>query len=402
MRVAFVTETWQPSTDGVVTRLSATVRELRRQGHQVLVIAPSGSGPEHTGTTVRTVPTVGFRFVYGGRRWGLPLPRVAHYVREFRPDVVHVVNPMLLGIAGVWAARRYGIPLVASHHTDVPRYAKFYRLGWLQPLITWLVGMLHRQATVNLVTSTQRCAELRSTGAPEVRLWRRGVQLDLFHPAHRTRPTTPGAPTRINALYVGRLAKEKDIQRLAPLVQPGGRIDLSLVGDGPDRERLARLFATAPVTFTGTLTGAALARAYADADVFVFPSTTETLGLVLLEALASGVPVVAFDTPASREIVGSCAASRLVPQDEPHRIADLVAELLATRPAELGAAARQEAQQWSWQAATADLLTHYDHACATARTSLRMSPVAPHRAVDGPEPAGRTTAPTATEEESVA
>ncbi|MBO0827022.1 MAG: glycosyltransferase family 1 protein [Streptosporangiales bacterium] len=385
VRIAFVTESWHPSTDGVVTRLSATVRELHRRGHDVLVIAPRGDAGDFAGAEVREVPTFRIGFVYGGRPWGLPLPRVARFLRDFRPDLVHVVNPVLLGIAGVWAAQRAGIPLVASYHTDVARYAGFYHLSNLQPLIRRVVGALHRRAVINLATSSQRCAELRAVGAPDVRLWRRGVDLDLFNPRHRTRPSHDnGARRRVNALYVGRLGQEKSIHRLAPLVEPTGRVDLTLVGDGPDRERLSERFASAPVTFAGTLHGAALAETYANADLFVFPSTTETLGLVLLEALASGVPVVTADTPASREMTGDCPACRLFPPDRPDRLTAAVDDLLASAsPGQLAAAARAEAERWSWRAATDELLAHYADACATRHHGTRAAQSATAAAVPG-------------------
>ncbi|HEX6446030.1 MAG TPA: glycosyltransferase [Streptosporangiales bacterium] len=369
-----------------MTRLSATVRELHRRGHDVLVIAPRGDASGFTGAEVREVPTFSLRFVYGGHRWGLPSPRVAGILRDFRPDLVHVVNPVLVGIAGVWAARRAGIPLVASYHTDVTRYASFYHLGGLRPLIRRVVGALHRRAVINLATSGQRCAELSASGAPDVRLWRRGVDLELFHPGRRTRPTGEiRAGQRVSALYVGRLGQEKSIHRLTPLVEPAGRVDLTLVGDGPDRERLAQRFASAPVTFAGTLHGPALAEAYANADLFVFPSTTETLGLVLLEALASGLPVVTADTPASREMTGGCPACRLFPPDRPDRLPAIISDLLASAPRrELAAAARAEAERWSWQAATDELLAHYADACATGheRTPVPADTAQPAR-LDG-------------------
>lgn len=366
VRIAFITESWHPSTDGVVTRLSATVRELHRRGHDVLVIAPRGDGSAFSGAEVREVPTFSLGFLYGGQPWGFPLPRVAGFLRDFRPDLVHVVNPVLLGIAGVWAARRVGIPVVASYHTDVARYAGYYHLGWLRPTIRRVVGGMHRRAVINLATSSQRCSDLRAIGAPDVRLWRRGVDLELFHPRRRTRSAERNGARRVNALYVGRLGQEKSIHRLTSLVEPAGRVDLTLVGDGPDRERLAERFASAPVTFAGTLHGAALAETYANADVFVFPSTTETLGLVLLEAMASGLPVVTADTPASREMTGNCPACRLFPPDRPEGLTEVVDELLASASREeLAAAARAEAERWSWRAATDELLAHYADACAT-------------------------------------
>jgi glycosyltransferase involved in cell wall biosynthesis len=358
MRIAYVTETWLPSTDGIVTRLTATMRELRRCGHDILVIAPGGRvGGTAVGfedVVVRTVPTVGWRFLYGGKRWGVPLPRVDRYIREFAADVVHVVNPVSLGIAGVLAARRQRRPLVASYHTDIASYASHYRLGWLRPTIWTLLRTLHARAALTLVTSATARDQLSAHGIPRLALWPRGVDLERFRPRHervaRPRPV---------ALYVGRLAAEKNLERLAPLAEPDSGFDLMLVGDGPAGPHLQRCYAGG-AGFAGTLHDARLAEAYRDADLFVFPSTTDTVGLVLLEALACGLPVVAADSPASREILGECPAARLFPPTRPYRLPSLARELLGQAPREaLAQAARRHAQQWSWQAATHRLLGYY-------------------------------------------
>ncbi|MGH3436370.1 MAG: glycosyltransferase [Sciscionella sp.] len=363
MKIAFVTETWLPSTDGVVTRLAATVRELRGAGHQVLIIAPNGSHTDISGATVRGVPTIGFRRIYDGKRWGLPLPRVGRYLREFQPDVVHVVNPVLLGIAGVIAACRQGLPLVASYHTDVARYAGYYRLGWLGPVIWALLRQLHGRAQLNLATSAATSAELAARGIERVRLWPRGVDLELFRPDPLPEAARDsGKPV---ALFVGRLAAEKALPRLRVLADPENGFQLAFVGDGPQRAELQRRFSADTVTFTGILHGDTLAEAYRDADLFVFPSSTETLGLVLLEALASGLPVLAADSPASREILGGCAASRLFPPDKPEDVPVLARELLASAPRDaLALAARRHAEHWSWHASTSTLLGYYDEAIA--------------------------------------
>lgn len=358
MRIAIVTETWRPSTDGVVTRLSATVRELVRRGHEVLILAPAGGEAEFDGATVHGVPTLSVPFVYGGKPWGLPVPQVGRVLRAFRPDVIHVVNPILLGIAATVSAVRQRVPLVASYHTNVAAYAGYYHVGWLRPVIWRLLRALHRRAAVNLATSAATCGELEQQGIPQVQLWRRGVDLDLFHPHRRTRPSGARAESeRAVALYVGRVAEEKGLYRLSSFSHADG-IDVVIVGDGPQRQELAERLPAA--TFTGILHGHNLARVYANADVFVFPSTTETLGLVLLEALASGLPVVAADSPASREILGDCAAARLFPTDQPHLIIDMVRELLTSASRrELTMAARQAAEGWGWSAATQQLLDYY-------------------------------------------
>lgn len=380
MRIAIVTETWRPFTDGVVTRLVATVQELRRQRHEVLVIAPHGGEADFAGATVRGVPTFSVPFIYGGRPWGMPLLRVRRYLREFRPDVVHVVNPIMLGVAGVMAAVGQGVPLVTSYHTNVSNYASYYHLGWMRPAIRFVEWLLHRRATVRLATSAAMCAELRERGFSRVRLWRRGVDLKLFNPGRRGRSESHRAevPRRVNgypvadapitALYVGRLAEEKGLHRLDSLALSEEGIHIKMVGDGPARRQLRQRFAASSVTFTGELHGDDLADAYAAADVFVFPSTTETLGLVLLEALASGLPVIAPDTPVSREILGDCPACRFFPVTDPGNIPTLVKELLdgASR-SELAQDARRAVEDWSWEEATSQLLGYYDEARANHR-----------------------------------
>lgn len=365
MRIAFVTETWLPSTDGVVTRIASTVRQLRAAGHDVLIVAPGPTEPGFAGADVKAVPTVGFSWIYGGKRWGLPLPRVGRHLREFQPDVVHVVNPVLLGIAAVASCRRAGFPLVASYHTNVARYAAYYHLGWIAPILWWLLRRLHGSAAVNLATSSATCEELRAEGIDRVRLWPKGVDLDLFspRPPGRREPARPPV-----ALYVGRLAAEKGLDLLGSLAVPDQGVRLVLVGDGPARAELTERFGVHTVTFTGLLHGSALADAYRSADVFVFPSTTETLGLVMIEALASGLPVVAVDSPASREILGGCPAARLFPAEFADRLPELVREVRDDNATgHLSCLARREAEKWGWPAATESLLSCYREVIAAER-----------------------------------
>jgi len=377
MRIAYVTETWLPSSDGIITRLLATIDQLQAAGHEVLVIAPRTERPDLPGVAVRTVPTIRFRFVYGGQAWGLPLPRVARYLDEFRPDVVHLLNPVLIGIAGSLSARSRGYPLIASYHTDVARYARDYKLSWIVPLLEAHLRRIHGAAHVNLATSATGRLRLSSHGITESRLWPAGVDLETYTPIDLVAPdrspvlrTNGRKPT---ALYVGRIAAEKELHRLEPLARPASPFHLTMVGDGPARQELQRRFGP-HVTFRGRLTGAALAQAYRQADVFVFPSTTETLGLVLMEALASGLPVVAFDSPASRDLLSGCPAARLVAADlrDQHGIADqdqliaAITELLNQPQDQLCRAARAHVQDKSWYRATTVLLDHYRTAIAAA------------------------------------
>ena len=372
MRIAYVTETWLPSVNGVVTRLVATVAELARAGHQVLVVAPTVSGAADraspAGATVRHVPSVGLPFIYGGQPWGLPLPRVVRLLDEFRPEIVHAVCPVLLGWAGVLHAQRRRLPLVCSYHTHVARYAHYYRLGFAERPVWAIVRRAHRSAHVNLAASEASRDELQAQGVRDVGVWPGGVDLGLFHPKHASasmrRRLTGGHPERRLCLYVGRLAAEKGVDRLRPLAS--GNRHLALVGDGPARADLERMFAGAQATIPGPLAGRELAAAYASADVFVFPSTTDTLGLVLLEAMASGLPVVAARTPAAADLIGRAPAGSLFEPDDAAGMIAAVQRWLdapAPRP-QLADAARR--QVITWRLATDELLAAYGRAMALA------------------------------------
>ena len=363
MRIAFTTETWWPSTDGVVTRLTATVRELRRMGHELLIIAPQGGEPWFEGIPVIGVPTVSVRFIYDGKPWGLPLPRVLRFIDDFHPDLVHVVNPFVLGMAGVWGAVKRRYPLVASYHTNIARYAEFYHLGASKPIIWAILRMLHNRAQVNLATSMAVQQELSDHGIQRVDIWRRGVDLDQYDPSRRSRAMrermTGGHGHRLIAVYVGRLALEKGLNRLTGIFDANEGVHLCLVGDGPARRQLEERFRGKPVTFTGTLHGSELAEAYASADFFVFPSTTDTLGLVLLEAMASGLPIVAAEARPTHELVDQSGAGALFSADDSNGVAKAVGQLLAGDLTLLSLKARKEAERWGWSVPTVELVEMY-------------------------------------------
>jgi glycosyltransferase involved in cell wall biosynthesis len=371
VRIAFVTETWQPAVNGIVTRLECTARELRRRGHEVLVLAPASSSGASDDIEVRTVPAVGLPFVYGGQPWGLPLPRTRHLLGGFEPDVVHAVSPVLLGWSGVIFAKARGLPLVCSYHTHVARYAHFYGLGFMERPVWALMIQAHLLAHVSLAASEAARAELEAQGVPDVRVWRGGVDLQRFHPS-RADPAmrarlTDGHPDRSLVLYVGRLAAEKGVVRLLTLADAASHRHLALVGDGPARGELEAAFAGSAATFVGSLSGAELAAAYASADLFVFPSTTDTLGLVLLEAMSSGLPVLAARSPASAELVSGAPACELFdPEDAGSLVA--AAERSLTTPADrvvLAEGARRSAPTWAQ--VTEELLCEYEAAISLAQ-----------------------------------
>ena len=364
MRIALVTESWAPNVDGMVVRLENTVRELRAEGHETMVVAPTTGTRLHGVQEYRT-RNISLGFLYGGRPWGLPDWSVRPVLEEFDPDVVHVVNPVLMGGVAAWLVRsRY--PVVVSYHTDVVAYARHYHLGWLRGLIKSAMRHTYRPAAVRLATSELGRRRLAEAGIGEVELWSRGVDKEMFRPdrdgsAMRARLNPdPDVPL---VLYVGRLASEKGCERLLPLLECDPPVHVAFVGDGPDSERLQRLFDHERVTFAGCLVGEDVADAYAAADVFVFPSATDTLGLVLLEAMACDVPVVAADTEAARETLAGYPNHVLVDSSRDDEIVECTEKALG-----MASSGEQQPRHSpaNWRGATNDLLRVYEQARYTA------------------------------------
>jgi glycosyltransferase involved in cell wall biosynthesis len=341
----------------------------------VLVFAPDNAAPEHPGVRVVRVPALPFPR-YPGLRAGLPDPRIAAALLRFRPDVVHAVGPACLGIWGLLTARALGLPVVASYHTDLPRYLRGYGLHWGEPAIWPLIRRVHNGAHVNLCPSRFTRRELRAHGVREVGLWRGGVDTERFHPRHRSLAVrsalTDGRPDAPLVLYVGRLAPEKSVETLAWVLDanPGAR--LALVGDGPARPRLERVFRDQPVHFAGFLHGDALSAAFASADVFVMPSTTETLGFVVLEAMASGTPVVAADAGGIPDLVSHGENGWLYDPTRLDGAAEPVRRLLESRSMREHAArmGRKHAENCTWELETRRLVGSYEEAIARVEATL--------------------------------
>lgn len=359
------TETFLPSTDGVVTRLRRTLEELNRMGDELLVFAPSGGPTSYAGARVHGAPGVPFP-PYPEKKLCPPHPGVGRALRRFRPDLVHAVNPVVLGAGGVYYARRYGIPLVASHHTKLTTYARYYGLGFARGLGGTYLKALHNRAAVNLCNSEAAGEELVRGGVRRVRVWPHGVDAWYFRPGRASgawrAKLSGGNPEDKVLLYAGRLAPEKDLGRLKAISGevPGTR--LAMVGDGPARKTLEREFAGTPTVFTGYLHGEELAAAYASSDVFLFPSTTDTLGLAMVEALASGLPVVAARSGPTREVVEDGVSGLLYDAGSTESLVGSVRRLVAEpglREA-MGKEGRAAAERRDWGTSTRVLRRHYE------------------------------------------
>ncbi|WP_288346598.1 glycosyltransferase family 4 protein [uncultured Prochlorococcus sp.] len=369
MKIAFFTETFLPKVDGIVTRLTKTIEFLTKNGDEVIVFCPEGCPESYKGATIVGVAAMPLP-LYPELKLGLPGPAVSDKLEEFKPDLVHVVNPAVLGLGGIWLAKTNNIPLIASYHTHLPKYLEHYGMGMLEPLLWELLKAAHNQALLNLCTSTAMVNELEDKGIQRTALWQRGVDTENFRPELRSekmREKLFGKYQNTDSLliYVGRLSAEKQIERIKPVLDNIPGACLALVGDGPYRGQLEKIFENTKTNFIGYLSGKELASAYASGDIFLFPSSTETLGLVLLEAMAAGCPVIGANKGGIPDIINNGINGCLYNPDEKDNgersLIEATKKILADKNKKeaMRKEARKEAEQWDWNQATLQLQKYY-------------------------------------------
>jgi glycosyltransferase involved in cell wall biosynthesis len=281
MRIAIVTDAWQPQVNGVVTTLSRTREGLIAKGHSVEVINPSG---------FRTFPCPSYPEIRLALR---PGPRVRESLDRFAPDAIHIATEGPLGTAARRYCLRRGLRFTTSYHTQFPQYLRKRLPVPMSWTYAWL-RRFHGRASRTLVPTEHMRRDLVDQGFTNVVIWSRGVDTGLFRPRERDFLTLP----RPICIYVGRVAVEKNLEAMLEAQLPGSKL---IVGDGPDLEKLRRRYPDAH--FAGYKFGDELARHLAAADVFVFPSRTDTFGLVMLEAMACGTPVAAFPVTGPIDVV---------------------------------------------------------------------------------------------------
>jgi glycosyltransferase involved in cell wall biosynthesis len=290
LKVLIITDAWAPQVNGVVRTLEMLGRDLRAMGHEVRYATPEGR---------LTVPLP----TYPEIRLALfPRRSLERLIKEFAPDAIHIATEGTLGMSARAICLRYGIPYTTSFHTRFPEYvnARFPFISQ-KTVYRWL-RWFHGPATAMMVATPSLKRELEAQGFKNVRIWSRGVDVDLFRPIEDATFRYPGPIW----LYVGRIAIEKNIEAFLKLDLPGTKV---VIGDGPARAGLARAYPDAK--FLGPKSGEDLVRAYAASDVFVFPSRTDTFGLVILEALACGRPVAAYPVQGPQDIVGDAPVAAL-------------------------------------------------------------------------------------------
>lgn len=372
MRVALFSETFLPRSDGIVTVLCRLLDQLALRGIESMLFTPRlGPVERYAATNICSAPGLPFP-PYADLRLALPTPRQWRRLRDFAPQVTHFLHPSVFGLAAWWGARRLGLPTLVSWHLDYGRIARHWRVGpfhagAIEPGVNLLTRQVLGYADCALAPSRSAQGRLRDMGvkAP-VQLWRRGVDSERFHPRHADaamrRRLAAADPQQLQLLYVGRLSLEKGLGSLRAVLQALPQAQLALVGDGPARRQLEAQFAGLPVRFTGALQGQELAQAYASADVFVFPSLAESFGLVVLEAMASGLPPVAARSGGVPELLreGRNGYS-FAPGDEAgllHGLSRLAADAEHRRA--LGRQARADAEARDWSAAMDELIGRYE------------------------------------------
>jgi glycosyltransferase involved in cell wall biosynthesis len=345
MRILIVTDAWSPQVNGVVRTLTMLGNELGLLGHEVHFVTPEN----HTTLPLPTYPEIRLA-VY-------PRGTLIKAIDDFAPEAIHIATE---GTMGLWARSlclERGLPFTTSYHTRYPEYVSA-RLPFIpQSAVYGTLRAFHGAAAATMVATPSLMRELAGHGFTNLRLWSRGVDADAFRPRNADEPSAfPDLPRPI-FLYVGRVAVEKNVEAFLALDLPGSKV---VVGEGPARGDLMGHYADAH--FTGPLSGGFLAHAYRSADVFVFPSRTDTFGLVLLEALASGVPVAAYPMTAPMDVIGDAPVAAIH-----HDLKTASLNALEISPA----ACREFALAHSWRAATEQFVANLAPIAATRAEEQR-------------------------------
>lgn len=350
---------------GYKNRFQNFIRYLREMGDEVMVVTTHEGVPEEFyGAKLvgsRSFPCPWYKTV----PLSLALsPRIINEVANFKPDIIHASSPGIMVFGALIIAKLLSVPIVMSYHTHVPIYIPRYTFSWLVQPMWMVIKFLHRAADLTLVPSAAIGRDLeaaRVTAANKIRLWNKGVDSESFHPRFRSNEMrirlSNGEPDRPLIIHVGRLGAEKSLDFLKTLMERLPEARIAFVGDGPYRQQLENLFEGMPAVFTGMLSGEELSQAYASGDVFMMPSESETLGLVVLEAMSSGVPVVAVRAGGIPDIIPEDQEGKTGFLYHPGDLDDCLTKLVPLLSNHelretMGKAAREEMEKYDWRAAT--------------------------------------------------
>ena len=370
MRVALVSETFLPKVDGIVKVACLLLDHLAARGIDAMMIAPRyGENQRYNYAPVHSLPSIAVP-LYPEARLGFATTELFRELAAFQPDIAHLFHPVMAGIPTMAMLKWLGVRTVASFHLDYARLANQFQVGGLRldvmrPIIDQLTRQVFNWADVRLAPSQLVQGQMQALGIRDVGLWRRGVDAEAFHPRFRSgamrAEMSQGCPGDTLLVYVGRLSDEKQLEHIRPALQQLPNTRLALVGDGPARQRLEQDFAGLPANFMGYLRGDRLASAYASADIFVFPSRLETFGLVVVEAMAAGLPVVAARVGGVAEVVREGSNGYTFASGDSIGLAQGIRAIADDRENMrwMGRQARAYAETQSWDAIMDELIAEY-------------------------------------------
>jgi glycosyltransferase involved in cell wall biosynthesis len=373
MRVAIFTETFLPKMDGIVRVVCLLLDHLHSKGIETIIFAPK-LGEEvrfdYNGSRVITIDGMPIPW-YPELRMTPPSPTVFREMQAFQPDIAHFFQPITVGIPGLLIAKQMNVPTLTSFHLDMAQMAMHHsfgpiKLSFLRPITNYLTKMVFNWADYSLAPSRAIQREMLELGIRDVGLWKRGVDAQRFNPTYRSdamrQRLSDGHPDETILLYVGRLSHEKHVHKLRPLLDAVPGVRLALVGDGPYRPELEKLFAGTPTKFMGYLHGEDLSQAYASADVFTFPSALETFGLVVVEAMAAGLPVVASQVGGIPDVVQEGHTGYTFPIGDVDGLIAGVQEIVRdpAKLTQMGRAARAYAETQTWDHMMDEVIEIYE------------------------------------------
>lgn len=368
LKIAIFTDTFAPEVNGVAKTLKRFTEYLDEQGIEYRVFAPKSSNEDLYSSNVHRFLSLPF-FLYQECRLALPkMSNVREELQLFQPDIIHVATPFNMGLCGLHYAKKLNIPVVGSYHTNFDKYLAYYDMQFLSRVLWKYMHWFHRPLKKIFVPSTDTKEQLQKRGFTNLSIWSRGVDISTYHSNYNEQRVRDAYQIKEKyiLLYVGRISPEKDVNLLPDinkkLLQKGiDNVHWLIVGDGPLKDEMEQTAST-NMTFAGYITGEDLAEIYAAANLFVFPSATETFGNVVLESMACGTPVIGVNAGGVRTIIKDGVTGILCEEKDNDAFTEAIIRMLSNRVERetMRLEVKKYAKTQAWDAIFDGLLEEYE------------------------------------------